>query len=83
MEIQVGMLRADMVKDARDRPPDAGIETSTELTWIVSRTYSRLECFTVSCLAKLSPMAMNALASSLIKWAWVSICVSIARSAAQ
>ena len=27
MEIQVGMLRADMVKNARDRPPDAGIET--------------------------------------------------------
>ena len=27
MEIQVGMLRADMVKDAGDRPPHAGIET--------------------------------------------------------
>jgi len=26
MEIQVGMLRADMVKDAGNGPPDAGIE---------------------------------------------------------
>lgn len=27
MEIQVGMLWADMVKDSGDRPPDPGIET--------------------------------------------------------
>ncbi len=26
MEVQVGMLRADMVKNTRDGPPDAGIE---------------------------------------------------------
>lgn len=60
MEIQVGMLRADVMKDAGNCAADARIEPSTELTWTASRTYSRLECFTVSCVAKLWPMAMNA-----------------------
>ena len=67
VEIQVGMLRADMMKDAGDGTADAGVEALHRIDVDGAPNILTLECFTVSCLAKLSPMAMNAFHSSLIK----------------
>lgn len=83
MEIQVSMLRSDMVKDAGDRPPDAGIETLPRID--VDRVANIFVAGMLHglMLGKTLAIAMNAFASSLIKCEWVSICISIARSAAR
>lgn len=56
MEIKVAMLRAFGEKTPAIVRLRREFKPSTELAWTVSRTDSWLECFTVLCLAKLSPI---------------------------
>lgn len=51
--------------------------------WPTDLTYPPLECYTVSCLVKLSPMAMNAFHWSLINELSLRSALSMARSLAR
>lgn len=68
VEIQVGKLRADVMKSAGDSSPDPSIEPFNRID-VDGIPDIFAEWSTVSCATKLSPMATNAFASSLIKCA--------------